>query len=264
MFLARLGNMERKEIGHRVAQRRRDLRLDVADIVRVAGIDRKTHTSLERGARWPRDSTRAKIEAALQWETGALDRLANDYEPIPVDNVAGVSGTGEELFFLRDVDVEEPAVVAEDVAGMTDVSADVELMELLQHVARGEVDAETRDRADGLLKQMYVGRLAEWVEQLSPQRRARVVDFVLELLEEQMIEGVQKNAMEAPQEPDAPGEATEDQKINPDDLIDPNEGSHHDPAQERQSDYGLANRTVPGKSRGELLREQQDLDAEHE
>ena len=73
--------MDQEAVGRRVAERRKELRLGTTEAARTAGVDRKTLVSLERGERWPQDSSRSKIEAMLRWSTGALDALTRDEEP---------------------------------------------------------------------------------------------------------------------------------------------------------------------------------------
>ncbi len=46
---------------------------DDADLVRSAGLDQGTVSDFLTGARWPRRSTLAKIDAALGWPAGTLD-----------------------------------------------------------------------------------------------------------------------------------------------------------------------------------------------
>ena len=58
--------------------------MDAAQLARQAGVDPKTVASLEHGERWPRDRSRAFIEAALQWRAGSLDDMRAGGEPTPV------------------------------------------------------------------------------------------------------------------------------------------------------------------------------------
>lgn len=62
-------------MGELVTKRRTELRYDVAGLARFAEVDPKTLSSLERGERWPRISSRSRIEEALKWECGSLDEL---------------------------------------------------------------------------------------------------------------------------------------------------------------------------------------------
>ncbi|MET8648546.1 helix-turn-helix domain-containing protein [Nocardia aurea] len=63
-------------VGAEVQRRRIELGIDQIDLARQASVDPKTVRGLERGNSWPRDSSRAKIEKALAWQPGSLDRLA--------------------------------------------------------------------------------------------------------------------------------------------------------------------------------------------
>ncbi|MFI9507543.1 multiprotein-bridging factor 1 family protein [Nocardia sp. NPDC052566] len=65
----------RVRVGRAVVRRRIELKMDQSDLAREAQVDAKTVRYLERGERWPRDSSRAKIERALDWIPGALDDL---------------------------------------------------------------------------------------------------------------------------------------------------------------------------------------------
>ncbi|WP_313318192.1 helix-turn-helix domain-containing protein [Gordonia sputi] len=69
------------QAGAIVAARRRELGLDVAELARTAGVDVKTIRSLEAGERMPRDSTKAKIERALSWDSGGIDEVMEGREP---------------------------------------------------------------------------------------------------------------------------------------------------------------------------------------
>lgn len=64
--------------------------MDATDLTRLAGVDPKTLRGLETGQRWPRDSSRGKIERALQWEPGTLDRLLAGEEITTDPQEAGV------------------------------------------------------------------------------------------------------------------------------------------------------------------------------
>jgi len=69
------------EVGRIVARRRLELGMDAAQLARTAAVDPKTVASLEHGQRWPRDRSRASIEAALQWKAGSLDDIRAGGEP---------------------------------------------------------------------------------------------------------------------------------------------------------------------------------------
>lgn len=71
------------EVGRIVARRRLELGLDAAQLARNAAVDPKTVASLEHGDRWPRDRSRAGIEAALHWKAGSLDDIRAGGQPTP-------------------------------------------------------------------------------------------------------------------------------------------------------------------------------------
>ncbi|NKS64600.1 hypothetical protein GS966_20210 [Rhodococcus hoagii] len=70
--------------------------MDQIELARVAGVDAKTVRSLEKGDRWPRDSTRAKIEVALGWLPGSLEAITEGQDPTPLPRsqppLPGMSG----------------------------------------------------------------------------------------------------------------------------------------------------------------------------
>lgn len=74
---------ELPEVGRLVTRRRLELGMDAAQLARTAGVDPKTVASLEHGERWPRDRSRASIEAALNWQTGSLDDMRAGGDPTP-------------------------------------------------------------------------------------------------------------------------------------------------------------------------------------
>lgn len=49
--------------------------MDPTTLARTAGVDTKTTRALEAGERWPRDMSRLKIERALGWASGSLDKV---------------------------------------------------------------------------------------------------------------------------------------------------------------------------------------------
>jgi hypothetical protein len=50
----------------------------VSDLARRAGIDHGTAADFVSGERWPIHKTQGRIEEALGWEAGAIDRLMHD------------------------------------------------------------------------------------------------------------------------------------------------------------------------------------------
>jgi len=69
-----------QRVGQQVVDRRVELEMNQADLVRAARTDPRTVRDLERGERWPRDANRAKIERALRWPIGTLDILLDGGE----------------------------------------------------------------------------------------------------------------------------------------------------------------------------------------
>ena len=76
-----VGTRSLAEVGRLVAQRRAHQHLDQTGLARAARVDPKTVRSLENGTRWPRDSTRTRIENALAWTPGSIERLRSGGEP---------------------------------------------------------------------------------------------------------------------------------------------------------------------------------------
>ncbi len=58
--------------------RRGELGLTQEELAVRAGVDIKTIGNFERRGRWPIARTRARIERALGWMPGELDRIANE------------------------------------------------------------------------------------------------------------------------------------------------------------------------------------------
>lgn len=83
-------------VGEMVAARRLELvpPMGQAELARTADVDPKTVRSLERGERWPRDTSRAQIETALQWMPGSLDEMLEGGDPTPApQTIRGVGVT---------------------------------------------------------------------------------------------------------------------------------------------------------------------------
>ncbi|MGV9666978.1 helix-turn-helix domain-containing protein [Nocardia niigatensis] len=64
-----------EHVGREVQRRRLELGMDPTTLARTAGVDTKTTRALEAGERWPRDMSRLKIEKALGWTAGSLDKV---------------------------------------------------------------------------------------------------------------------------------------------------------------------------------------------
>lgn len=73
-----------RKVGKLVASRRRELQMDQAGLARTADVDPKTVRAFERGERWPRERSRTRIEAALQWPAGSLERIKAGDIPFPI------------------------------------------------------------------------------------------------------------------------------------------------------------------------------------
>ena len=74
------------EVGRLVTERRTERELDQIGLARAARVDPKTVRSLENGTRWPRDSTRTRIENALAWDPGSITRIRSGGEPTVVQD----------------------------------------------------------------------------------------------------------------------------------------------------------------------------------
>ena len=83
-----VGTRSLAEVGRLVAQRRAHQLLDQTGLARAARVDPKTVRSLENGTRWPRDSSRTRIENALAWSPGSIERLRSGGEPTVNDDNA--------------------------------------------------------------------------------------------------------------------------------------------------------------------------------
>lgn len=105
------------EAGRAVVERRLQLELSQAALASAAGVDAKTLRSLERGERWPQDTSRAKVERALGWKEGTLHALfVGDFLWREIDTEEGRAGG---LIYLRIPEQESPkhsAPVAEEPA----------------------------------------------------------------------------------------------------------------------------------------------------
>ena len=72
------------EVGAAIKARRLQLGMAELAFVTAAGIDAKTLQRLEDGTRWPWESTRLKIEQALKWSPGDIEKLRAGGEPTPL------------------------------------------------------------------------------------------------------------------------------------------------------------------------------------
>jgi DNA-binding XRE family transcriptional regulator len=70
-------------VGEAVAARRRELGLPQRTLARDKVINAGTLIELEKGRRWPRANTRARLERALGWAPGTIERLRTGSTPAP-------------------------------------------------------------------------------------------------------------------------------------------------------------------------------------
>lgn len=75
----------RQRAARAVAARRGELQMTQQELASVAGVDIKTIGNLESRGRWPIARTRARIEKALHWPVGQMERIASEdaEEPKP-------------------------------------------------------------------------------------------------------------------------------------------------------------------------------------
>lgn len=66
----------REAAGRAVLRQMSRMQLNRADVLRNSGVDNKTLQALLDGTRWPHVSTRAKVEAAIGWQPGDIERAA--------------------------------------------------------------------------------------------------------------------------------------------------------------------------------------------
>jgi len=74
-------------VGEAVAARRRELDLAQRTLARDKVINAGTLIDFEKGRRWPRERTRARLEHALGWPAGAIARLRSGVAPSSGDDV---------------------------------------------------------------------------------------------------------------------------------------------------------------------------------
>lgn len=83
----------RRRVARAVVARRGALGLSQEQLASRATVDPKTIYNLESGERWPQAKTRAKIEDALEWAEGDLDRIADGETPLAEDELVQAAGT---------------------------------------------------------------------------------------------------------------------------------------------------------------------------
>ena len=69
-------NPGRLAAGAQVRTARAEQGLSQADLAALAGVDPGTVSGLETGRRWPRAGQQVRIEKALGWEPGRIERIA--------------------------------------------------------------------------------------------------------------------------------------------------------------------------------------------
>ena len=69
-------NPGRLAAGAQVRTARAEKGLSQADLAVAAGVDPGTVSGLETGRRWPRAGQQVRIEKALGWEPGRIERIA--------------------------------------------------------------------------------------------------------------------------------------------------------------------------------------------
>jgi hypothetical protein len=73
-----------RDVARLAAARRRQLEMDQSALARTANVDPKTVRAFERGERWPRERSRTRIEAALEWPAGSLTEIREGKKPFPM------------------------------------------------------------------------------------------------------------------------------------------------------------------------------------
>lgn len=92
------------QVGHAVGVRREQLGLSQRQLSRDGVITTHSLIALEKGRRWPRPSTRARLEAALQWPPGTLERLRGG-DSAAAETTATTTGAADAPFMADVVDV---------------------------------------------------------------------------------------------------------------------------------------------------------------
>ncbi|MFC4124875.1 helix-turn-helix domain-containing protein [Nocardia rhizosphaerae] len=85
----------RRAIGAAIQQERLSRHLSANAFARLAGVNIRTVSNLESAETWPWEANRTKIEAALGWEQGILDRWRTD-PSIDLSQIAARIGSARE------------------------------------------------------------------------------------------------------------------------------------------------------------------------
>ncbi|TDD60910.1 transcriptional regulator [Actinomadura rubrisoli] len=78
-------NRDLERVARLIAARRGELGLTQEEVAERAEVDRKTIYNLEAAERWPQAKTRSRIERALRWYPGDLQRAAEGQDPVDYD-----------------------------------------------------------------------------------------------------------------------------------------------------------------------------------
>ncbi|UXE05012.1 immunity repressor [Gordonia phage Lton] len=151
------------EVGKIVASRRAELKMSAAELASAAEVDPKTLRSLERGERWPRDTSLRKIEEALGWIPGALDTVRQGGTPrvnTPEDR--------EQLRHYLDV--------KERVDAIADSSApEPDVLDLLMELLGDLPDGGSREKVQQLYDELAIRDFDQLFQRLSRQGKVQVV-----------------------------------------------------------------------------------------
>ncbi|MFC3454066.1 helix-turn-helix domain-containing protein [Amycolatopsis speibonae] len=107
-----------QRLARRVKERRVQLQISVRAAAKAAGVDRNTWASLEDGTRVLQDRNYSKIETALSWPAGEIERIL-----APIDNEVEASAARRRILALTDVQLAERVVEINEVQG-PDAAAD--------------------------------------------------------------------------------------------------------------------------------------------
>lgn len=97
-------------IGHLIKEGRLALGYAQKPFATVSGVDTKTLATMEKGTRVAWETNQRKVEQALGWRVGSIQRVLDDAEDIPAGSVTLASmkeGAGEPSW--QDLDAEESA-----------------------------------------------------------------------------------------------------------------------------------------------------------
>lgn len=206
---------EPKGLGRAVAARRAALGMTQADVAVKASVSARSVHNLESGATWPQAANRERIEQALGWAPGSLEAIRDGGEPAELTDDEPQQSTipGLDDLTVGDVRAMPPerrrevlqqlalpgfdahlssrdswalaraaAGAGPTLAGATDPTALASLRQSMREIAgmHGAVADVVRRAAND--------RLFDVVQRLDPARRALVVTYAFDLLDEQDAE----------------------------------------------------------------------------